>query len=59
MYNFIDKVPALLVFSAEIEGISCCKVDVPNKLGIVPSAYKNRCSNGLVWVEWKKICIRA
>ena len=33
--------------------IKCCFAN-----GIVPSAYKNTCHKGFVWVAWKRICVR-
>ena len=37
----------------------CCPIPKVKVLaeGIAPSAYKNTCREGLIWVEWRKVCI--
>ena len=59
------KPPYLLTIFLHIQSaldFTCCEapsLTIDGVMGIAPSAYKNLCSNGLVWVEWRKICIRA
>ena len=44
----------LQCFSQEqAANLKCCFAT-----GIVPSAYKNTCHKGFVWVAWKRLCVR-
>ena len=38
----------------------CCRLPAVSVLseGVAPSAYKNTCRSGLVWVEWRRLCVR-
>ena len=37
----------------EADGVKCCYTE-----GVVPSAYKQACRDGFLWVAWKKKCLR-
>ena len=37
----------------DADGVVCCSV-----MSVVPSAYKQTCREGFIWVEWKQKCLR-
>ena len=37
----------------EADGVKCCSA-----MSVVPSAYKQNCREGFIWVEWKQKCLR-
>jgi len=44
--------------TSDHESLKCCPVPKTRSGGIAPGVYKRYCSHGMVWVDWKKQCMR-